>query len=224
MKISHAISRTTGPNIGFFVFILMHFPCWIQIMSRICNISNFSPLFCEKIGHFSFKMKVSSVLATHVEREREREIGADIKADDIPEADDGIPNLSENIETNKITCYLKNHSTKHRFVCNHFDVFSMFNPNMSTIFSIFFCFCETCGHLFIFLQNEGVVCTRQARGKKDWSGSWKQTTFLEQTIFLIFQRMLKQNPLALWNCRGKLIHKRDWNPRIAMFIIIIPLM
>ncbi len=31
MKISQAISRTTGPNIGLFVFILMHFSCWCQI-------------------------------------------------------------------------------------------------------------------------------------------------------------------------------------------------
>ena len=30
-KISQAISRTTSPNIGLFVFILMHFPCSFQI-------------------------------------------------------------------------------------------------------------------------------------------------------------------------------------------------
>ncbi len=34
MKISQAISRTTGPNTGLFVLFLIHFPCRIQIWTR----------------------------------------------------------------------------------------------------------------------------------------------------------------------------------------------
>ena len=34
----YCISRTTGPNIGMFVLILMHFPCWFQIWIRNVTI------------------------------------------------------------------------------------------------------------------------------------------------------------------------------------------
>ena len=41
MKISQAISRTTGPNISLFVFISMHFPCWFQIWTKKFHNSEF---------------------------------------------------------------------------------------------------------------------------------------------------------------------------------------
>ncbi len=41
MKISQAISRTTGPNIGLFVFILMHFSCRFQIWTWKVTVLKF---------------------------------------------------------------------------------------------------------------------------------------------------------------------------------------
>ncbi len=41
MKISQAISRTTGPNKGLFVLILMHFSCWSQIWLFSTIFNNF---------------------------------------------------------------------------------------------------------------------------------------------------------------------------------------
>ncbi len=37
-KISQAFSRTTGPNIGLLILILMHFPCWFQIWVEYLTI------------------------------------------------------------------------------------------------------------------------------------------------------------------------------------------
>ena len=45
MKISQVISRTTGPNIGLFGLILMHFPCWFQILIQYLTILNFFTIF-----------------------------------------------------------------------------------------------------------------------------------------------------------------------------------
>ncbi len=41
MKISHAISRTTVPNIALFVLILMYVPCWFQILAQYWLILKF---------------------------------------------------------------------------------------------------------------------------------------------------------------------------------------
>ena len=39
-KISQVISRTTGPNIGLFVLILMYFSCWFQIWAQFIIFEN----------------------------------------------------------------------------------------------------------------------------------------------------------------------------------------
>ena len=51
-KISQAISRTTGPNIGMFVLILMHFLCWFQIWSQNMKILKFWKKFKMKVHGF----------------------------------------------------------------------------------------------------------------------------------------------------------------------------
>ncbi len=51
------------------------------------------------------------------------------------------------------TGFLKNHWTKHRLVCTHFDAFSMLIPNMHTIFINFEIFFGT-----KIDKNESVVC------------------------------------------------------------------
>ncbi len=43
-KISQVISRTTGPNIGLFVLILMHFRCWFQICTQKIKILKISKI------------------------------------------------------------------------------------------------------------------------------------------------------------------------------------
>ncbi len=40
----------------------------------------------------------------------------------------------EDVVCENITSYLKNHWTKHRLVCNHFDAFSMLISNTDTVF------------------------------------------------------------------------------------------
>ena len=47
-KILQAISRTTGPNIGLFGFILMHFPCWFQIWAQYLTMLTFLNFFLQK--------------------------------------------------------------------------------------------------------------------------------------------------------------------------------
>ncbi len=48
MEISQAISRTTWPNIGLFVFILMHLSRWFQIWSLYVTILSFLNIFFSK--------------------------------------------------------------------------------------------------------------------------------------------------------------------------------
>ena len=48
MKIPQAISRTTGPNTGLFVLILMYFPCWYQICRQDLIILKLLKLFWKK--------------------------------------------------------------------------------------------------------------------------------------------------------------------------------
>ena len=50
MKISQAISRTTGPNIGLFVLILMHFSCWFQLWAQNVTIVKFLKIFWKKLN------------------------------------------------------------------------------------------------------------------------------------------------------------------------------
>ena len=45
VKQSQAISRTTGPNIGLFVLILMHFPYWFKIWAHYETILKFLKIF-----------------------------------------------------------------------------------------------------------------------------------------------------------------------------------
>ena len=51
MKLAQAISRTTRPNMGLFVLILMHYVCWFQIMVTIFNISEFFEKFLKNLYH-----------------------------------------------------------------------------------------------------------------------------------------------------------------------------
>ena len=52
LKIMLAISRTTGPILGLFVLIWMHFSCWIQIWQWKCEILKFCKKF-EIVNMFS---------------------------------------------------------------------------------------------------------------------------------------------------------------------------
>ena len=62
---------------------------------------------------------------------------------------------------NNITYCLKNHWTKYRLVCIHFDAFSMLIPNMGTIMT-------NSGFFFNILKtNEGFNCTRRP-------GMWRE--------------------------------------------------
>ncbi len=59
-KIQEAILRTTGPNIGMFVLILMHFSCRFQIWKWNLQILN-----CWKLNE---KIDLSCAIKLHTER------------------------------------------------------------------------------------------------------------------------------------------------------------
>ncbi len=61
MKNTQAISRTTGPNMGLFILILMHFPCWFNMGSVFYNSEIFEK-WLKKL-----KCRLSSILNNSME-------------------------------------------------------------------------------------------------------------------------------------------------------------